>query len=64
MRVNGEKICLGKSLPLAAYLAARGFDCRMVAVERIGLIVPKADYEKVELQEEDVLEIVRFVGGG
>ena len=64
MRVNGEKICLGKSLPLAAYLAARGFDCRMVAVERNGQIVPKADYEKVELQEEDVLEIVRFVGGG
>ena len=64
MRVNGEKVCLGKSLPLAVYLAARGFDCRMVAVERNGQIVPKADYEKVELQEEDVLEIVRFVGGG
>lgn len=64
MRVNGEKVCLGKSLLLAAYLAARGFDCRMVAVERNGQIVPKADYEKVELQEEDVLEIVRFVGGG
>ena len=64
MRVNGEKVCLGKSLPLAAYLAARGFDCRMVAVERNGEIVPKADYEKVALQEEDILEIVRFVGGG
>ena len=64
MRVNGEKVCLGKSLLLAAYLAARGFYCRMVAVERNGQIVPKADYEKVELQEEDVLEIVRFVGGG
>ena len=64
MRVNGEKVCLEKSLPLAAYLAARGFDCRLVAVERNGQIVPKADYEKVELQEEDSLEIVRFVGGG
>ena len=62
--MNGEKVCLEKSLPLAAYLAARSFDCRMVAVERNGQIVPKADYEKVELQEEDVLEIVRFVGGG
>jgi sulfur carrier protein len=64
MRVNGEEVCLGKSLPLAAYLAARGFDCCFVAVERNGQIVPKADYEKVELQEEDILEIVRFVGGG
>ena len=64
LRVNGEKVCLEKSLPLAAYLAARGFDCRLVAVERNGQIVPKADYEKVELQEEDSLEIVRFVGGG
>ena len=64
MRVNGEKVCLEKSLTLAAYLAARGFDCRMVAVERNGQIVPEADYEKVELQEEDSLEIVRFVGGG
>ena len=64
MRVNGEKVCLGKSFSLAAYLTARGFDSRMVAVERNGQIVPKADYEKVELQEEDSLEIVRFVGGG
>ena len=64
MRVNGEKVCLEESLLLAAYLAARGFDCRMGAVERNGQIVPKADYEKVELHEEDILEIVRFVGGG
>ena len=64
MRVNGEKICLEKPLTLAAYLATKQFDCRMVAVERNGQIVPKADYEKVELQEEDILEIVRFVGGG
>lgn len=64
MRVNGEKICLEKPLTLAAYLATKQFDCRMVAVERNGEIVPKADYEKVELQEEDSLEIVRFVGGG
>nr|WP_320146632.1 sulfur carrier protein ThiS [uncultured Anaeromusa sp.] len=64
MRVNGEKICLEKPLTLTAYLATKQFDCRMVAVERNGQIVPKADYEKVELQEEDILEIVRFVGGG
>lgn len=64
MRVNGEKTCLEKPLTLAAYLATKQFDCRMVAVERNGENVPKADYEKVALQEEDILEIVRFVGGG
>ena len=35
-----------------------------LAVERNGNIVPRARYGETVLEDGDVLEIVRFVGGG
>ena len=41
-----------------------GYDPARVAVERNGNIVPKAQYSATTLADGDVVEIVRFVGGG
>ena len=41
-----------------------GYDPARVAVERNGDIVPKAQYSATTLADGDVVEIVRFVGGG
>lgn len=49
---------------LADYLSFANYDPKRIAVERNGEIVPKAQYEKTVLADGDVLEIVRFVGGG
>lgn len=64
MRVNGEEIALAAPQTVLAFLTARGFDSRRVAVERNGEIVPRAAFSEVMLAEEDRLEIVAFVGGG
>ena len=37
---------------------------KRVAVERNGQIVPKAQYDGIVLEDDDVVEIVSFVGGG
>ncbi|MDA1475893.1 sulfur carrier protein ThiS [Bacillus changyiensis] len=39
-------------------------DNRVVVVERNKQIVAKEQYHKVEFEDDDVIEIVHFVGGG
>ena len=64
MKVNGTFEPLEQSKTLYEYLIDRNFDLTKIAVERNGHIVPRVEYENVTLDNEDTLEIVRFVGGG
>lgn len=61
-KINGEdfneKITVGEYLKKAGYTAAR------VAVTVNGEILPKNDYDVAEIQPDDEVEIVGFVGGG
>jgi thiamine biosynthesis protein ThiS len=64
MKFNGQILQLNKDISLLSYLQEKKFDIAKIAVELNGKIVPKATYADVRLQEEDVLEVVSFVGGG
>lgn len=64
MRVNGCIVSLNGSLNLFDFLESQNYDITKIAVERNGEIVPKSTYKLVVLDDEDTLEIVRFVGGG
>lgn len=63
VRINGEDQ-RAEGITLADWLNANGYALERVAVERNGEIVPKGAYGKTLLQSGDVLEVVRFVGGG
>lgn len=64
MKVNGE-ICTNEpKMTVQSLLERRGNDPRRVAVERNGQIVPRARFSEEILCEDDVIEIVQFVGGG
>ena len=63
IKINGElQDVAGKTL--AEYLAGTDYDPKRIAVERNGDIVPKAQYADTILVDEDVIEVVSFVGGG
>ncbi len=64
MRVNGKDIELKSGMTLAEFLAAHNYRAELVAVERNGQIVPRAEFGAAVLTEGDELEIVSFVGGG
>ena len=64
IRVNGEEREAPQGLTVAGLLQALGLDARHVAVERNALVVPRAAFAQTRLTENDVVEIVRFVGGG
>lgn len=66
MIINGEKVNLSElaSPDFKALFDFAGVNAGRVAVERNGEIVRKADYEQIQLSDDDVIEIIHFVGGG
>ena len=63
LKINGEPVAAaGKTL--AAYLAEADYVTAQIVVERNEEIVPKAKYEETILEDDDVIEVVSFVGGG
>jgi sulfur carrier protein len=64
MRVNGKEITLSSNQKLLDFLEINQYEIKKIAIERNGEIVPKSTYHQVILDNEDRLEIVRFVGGG
>lgn len=61
--INGEeKEIAGKNL--LEYLKENGFNPEHLVVERNFEIIPKEQFDSVTIQDEDVIEVLRFVGGG
>lgn len=63
IRVNGIDIEFEKST-LKELLDLYRFNPSKIMVEKNGRIVEKENYATETLQDGDVLEIARFVGGG
>lgn len=64
LRINGKKVALDGPTPLLDYLKGLGVSPRAVAVEHNEVIIERDAYATTMLEEGDVLEIVRMVGGG
>jgi sulfur carrier protein len=64
LTVNGEKRKLEEPLKLTAFLETLDFNPRYVAVAHNGTVLQRQQWPEVVLQDGDVLEIVRMVGGG
>lgn len=62
--VNGEVTAAAAGLTLAAWLEGLGRDPRTVAIERNGVLVPRARFAETGLDDGDRLELVQFVQGG
>lgn len=64
LQVNGRRVELDGPTTLLAYLEQLGANPRVVAVEHNGVILERSTYADATLDEGDVVEIVRMVGGG
>lgn len=64
LTVNGEPRELEGPTPLQAFLESLGVNVQLVAVALNGTVLQRGTYGDVMLQDGDVLEIVRPVGGG
>jgi thiamine biosynthesis protein ThiS len=64
VQVNGRRVELEAPIGLLAYLEKLGVNPRAVAVEHNGVIIDRSRYAEAKLDDGDVVEIVRMVGGG
>jgi sulfur carrier protein len=62
--VNGEQQEIEAGATVVSLLATLGLTGRRVAVELNRRVVVRSAWPETELRENDVVEIVQFVGGG
>ena len=64
LQINGDQRELPDGLSLAALVEHLGMKPDRVAVELNLEIVPRTNWQNIQLKNGDKLEIVHFVGGG
>lgn len=62
--VNGEETEAADGTTVRDLLVRLGLGGGLVAVERNGEVVPRAEHASTALADGDRLEVVHFVGGG
>ncbi len=64
IRLNGKDVSLPDGLTVRDLVRHYDLDGEPVAIERNGQIVDREAFDAEVIQEGDVVEMVRFVGGG
>jgi thiamine biosynthesis protein ThiS len=64
IQINGKPMTLADGISIGELLRMKDLDPASVVVEHNMAIVAADDWDRVRLQANDVLEILRFVGGG
>lgn len=64
MKVNGKKMDMDQITTISSLLNKLGINEEKVVVELNKEIVIKEEYSKINLQEDDTIEVISFVGGG
>ena len=64
LKINGENVTLDEGTTLEKYLLDNNYRLEVVATELNGVIIAPENYNSIILHNDDVLEVVSFVGGG
>ena len=64
IQLNGKRITLKTKVNIYDLLKKFKLNNKKVAIEHNGVIIPKTNYKKKFLKNNDKLEIVHFIGGG
>lgn len=64
LTLNGQQESMEKSVSLDALITARKLCPEKIVVEHNFRIIAKEDWSKVMLKDQDMIEIISFVGGG
>jgi len=64
IQLNGKKVDIKSNYSLSDLLKKYKLANKKIAIELNGTIIPKNNYNKKYLKNNDKLEIVHFIGGG
>jgi sulfur carrier protein len=64
IQLNGKKVTIKSKATIYELLKKFKLNNKKVAIEHNGIIIPKSNYKKKYLKNNDKLEVVHFIGGG
>ncbi len=62
--VNGKEMLFDHYVNILELVGLIGCNVDYVAIEKNSFIVPRSKYQKVLIEDGDVIECVEFIGGG
>lgn len=63
-KINGKEVTIKDGMTVQELLGLEGYSMEKIAVEKNGEILPKSLYPVTAVDEDDIFEVVSFVGGG
>ena len=64
IRLNGQHTAMADGTSIGDLIRSKGLDPETVVVEHNLSIVPADEWDRIPLEDDDTLEVLRFVGGG
>ncbi len=64
IQLNGKKISIKSNFSILDLLKKYKLINKKIAIEYNGVIIPRVNYKKNYLKNNDRIEIVHFIGGG
>ncbi len=64
IQLNGKKVVIKPNYSILDLLKKYKLTNKKVAIEHNGIIVPRVNYKKKFLKNNDKIEVVTFIGGG
>ena len=62
--INQESLVLDGEISLERLLVELSVSTKYIAIEVNKIIIPKSEYAKYLLKENDIVEVINAVGGG
>lgn len=64
IKINGKTESVEKSYTITELVSKKGLSPEKIVIEHNLRIVPRGEWDGIAVKENDVIEIVSFVGGG
>ena len=64
IQLNGKKVVIKSNYSILDLLKKYKLVNKKVAIEHNGVIIPKVDFKRKNIKNNDKIEIVHFIGGG
>mgnify|MGYP001302125529 CR=1 FL=1 len=64
IQINGRKKLIKQNFSVFDLLKKYKINSTKVAIELNGKILPKNKYNATKLKDQDIIEMVQFIGGG